>query len=536
MSINKLFTTYTGILTLATSVIILSNANAVDNIKSQSNTSKKIPVKTVKYTTNIKNKPVENIKNNDNGDAEINPYLTSEQRDYLMRTEHNVKKFIKVKNQDTEFVVGGEFDVSYGNTQQTESFDRVVNNTSDSPCSSIPGNNTAGSNRCKSNGNSIATNGKLSFSVTKHMDAETKYGAYFKLNANPSKAGNGSYNNADSTFLFMEKKSFGRLEIGSNDGAANQIKISALKIARATGGIDGSWSDWVVNSSYYLDPSDKIKYVKNLFLKAPYLPYIDEGLKKSNKITYLSPQISGFSFGVTYMPDVSLSGTTGETIKLFKDHGYINVVDAAIGYNKEINSNININLSLSCEYGQAKTYIIGAAATTSELAYNKEEKVNNLRAWEVGGQIKFNKIFTVATSYGDSGESGMLTDYKLYNGMKKQNKFWTAGLSYEQNKFGASFTYMQSRSAGRLNIINSNEFLGYADYYTDNDSFYNTISDLPIDRPYNKLELFSLGVDYKIVDGFMPYAEITRAVFTSPIPKIKSNTANVIILGTKVSF
>ena len=55
----------------------------------------------------------------------------------------------------------------------------------------------------------------------------------------------------------------------------------------------------------------------------------------------------------------------------------------------------------------------------------------------------------------------------------------------------------------------------------------------------NTLKLFSLGVDYKLAPGFMPYAEYSNFKFedyNGTTTKVDSNTGHVYMVGTKLAF
>jgi len=218
------------------------------------------------------------------------------------------------------------------------------------------------------------------------------------------------------------------------------MKVSADKIARATGGINGDFLDWVPRSASYFN--DFSTDLSELFINSPYLPRIGQYIKESNKITYYSPMLNGITFGISYTPDANNIGTTYFENNTFSQSGYRNVFEGGFVYSTPLSEDIRLSLSGTAQIGSAKSF-----------AYQRNKgrwqilDVNNLVAWEGGIECEYKGVAVVG-SYGDWGKSGTLKDKKLISGMLKQGRFWTVGAAYTYGKLGVSITYMLSHRAG----------------------------------------------------------------------------------------
>lgn len=441
-----------------------------------------------------------------------------------------LRSYVKTANSDTQLLIGGSLNVQYGMVSQESPF--KIAKDKNFYC------NLAGSSRCNGSQQALATDGKLMFSILRQSGNGTDYGVVLKLNVNPSIETDGSSTDADRTYVFIQNPQWGRVEAGSNDGAGNLLKVAPLKIARATGGIDGDWSNWVYALAYDTNDNNFPKTnLSSMFVTAPYLPYSLDAKKKANKITYLTPQIRGWSFGVSYIPDVNFVGTSYEARKVWQKE-YKNVLDMAARYQYSLNKNTLLQFSAIAEVGKARSFVYddtNAQGTVETKTANR----NNLKAWELGAQLSY-KNLSMAVAYADQGKSGMLSDRELDYGMKKQSKFASFGVAYVQDKLGMSMTCMRGRSAGKIATYTvkstttgdssvTTKFAGYV-----NDGVVHPSVDGG--KKYNTLDLLSLGVDYQLLEGIMPYVEVTRFKVKSPIPTIVANKGSVLLVGTKISF
>lgn len=128
----------------------------------------------------------------------------------------------------------------------------------------------------------FATDTELHVFVTGKADNGLSYGATIEFEADA-----GNSNNVDEvwTHLFGD---WGRIELGSADGAGDQLEIFAPTGFTASGGAaDGNWEvfNWSTASGQVMYSTGKIWDTSD-----------------ATKLTYLTPEFAGFRAGVSYAP------------------------------------------------------------------------------------------------------------------------------------------------------------------------------------------------------------------------------------------
>lgn len=438
--------------------------------------------------------------------------------------EKNTSVGLKADN-GVEVQIGGTLEVQYGNVEQKKDLKDPNGINGGIPDRDNLNKMLLASKFTDKVDRGFANNTKLKFKAKKKdIGCNLEYGGLVELNADVSQSATFNRNVANKTMIYLQGE-IGRAELGSYDGAGDTLKISAINIAKATGGIDGDYSNWVPFKAV----SKKYNYAMNpLFLTDAYLPYSTDHAKKSNKATYYTPNLNGLTFGVSYVPDVDIKGTSAETIQ-YRTGGYKDVIDTGIKYQTKLNNDFELAGSAIAEFGKAKN-ITFSDQSKFNPALTKDSilKRKNLRAWEVGGQLGY-KGFILAGSYGDWGKSGKVV--KAVNGannelpladMKKNDtKYWTLGTSYSYDKFGASLTYMNGKR-GLGSIASLYDYLA--------------ATVLDSNATYQKSESISVGVEYQALPGLLPYAEFTNFRYKTKLPDIKANKGNVVLTGVKISF
>jgi len=332
-----------------------------------------------------------------------------------------------------------------------------------------------------------------------------KYGGKISLYADTSPHYNGNIIRiADTVSTFVESP-YGKAEFGNGTSASLQMQISANNIARLPGGINGKAQKWMSEFVYLPGATNDYDKFSSHFIKWPVLPIDNEHESAAGKVSYFTPKVYGLQAGVSYVVDSELHGTVAKTQSVAKtaDKEYKNIIDGAIKYEGKFNE-IELTTALTGQMGDAKR-------KTAALARN------DLRAWELGAMVKYHG-FSLAGSYSDWHHTGA-PKIKV-PGLKYGASYWTAGLGYEQGNLGTSITYFNSRRA------NINNVHPVADATNPNNK---------PDVGFNRFELVSLGVDYKLAPGFMPYAEVS--VFrTKHKGAALSNKGSIILAGTKLTF
>lgn len=348
---------------------------------------------------------------------------------------------------------------------------------------------------------------EISVKVDGKTDSGLGYGGEVWLEADvdgdPSDNGGTDNNNqginASKTFVYLDGN-WGRFEGGSNVGPDATMKVDASSIARATGGIDGSWYYFAnANTTFIARPDLPMNFGLtggNGAFGANFNAFLgDESTENLTKLTYYTPRWNGLQAGISYAPSDQERGqqvsaatradnTAAMTIGGGGDTTTVSQAEGIwqAGINWEGNfSGFNIKAAATGEAGSAET-----------------ANYEDLRAWNFGGSIGY-MGFSLAGSYGDWSDS-----LRLNTSNVDDNDYWTVGGAYEYGPFGVSVTYMKSNM--ELTSTTDNEF--------DN---------------------LSVGVDYKMAPGFTPYLEASWYE-QDAVTLANDNDGSVVIAGTLLSF
>lgn len=254
-------------------------------------------------------------------------------------------------------------------------------------------------------------NTRVDVNVNGKADNGLGYGAVIRLQADVTPAEDNSGFNADKTYLFLES-GLGRVELGANTDAAKALKVDSSNFARASGGIDGAFDNFINLGG--LTGTQQ-------FIFFPRLPTANaKGVTEdANKITYYSPRFQGFQFGGSFTPDQGDTGSaTGFTGELNGD--YENVFNVGVNYAAQVDQ-VGVTASLTGEFGQSES-----------------AAVEDLEAFQVGVNLEY-QGFSFGGSYGDWSESGQAT-----GGANNDSKYWDVGAAYETGPYGVSIGYLNS--------------------------------------------------------------------------------------------
>ncbi len=321
------------------------------------------------------------------------------------------------------------------------------------------------------------TDNVITVRVNGKTDAGLGYGAGIDLAADTTDNNDSAGTNAERTFVYVDGK-WGKLQGGSDLGVTNTMKIDAARIARASGGIDGDFTNFMTSTTgrTIATPDLYLDYGTTAGSQLG-----DESQQNVNKISYYTPRFSGFQAGVSYLFDTNGSSRGQVLSRADNNSGQAeNVVLGAINYEGKF-SNVGVNLGATGEYGNA------------EVATQ-----NDLRTYQFGAKFDY-MGFSLAGSYGNLGDS--LQTKTTAN--DSSTRFWTVGGAYETGPFGASVTYIDSQ--------------------VDGGTTHNDFSNL------------SFGVDYKLAAGLTPYAEV-NVVKLDPTGTANDNDATVVLVGTQLAF
>ena len=215
---------------------------------------------------------------------------------------------------------------------------------------------------------------EIRFAASGVADNGLNYGFKVELNANTS----------DTTIADEVVAQFGgtwgRLELGDEDGAEDTMQLGAESVMGGSGGIDGSYGmvlfDW------------------NNVRTAPALV---GDTSDATKITYYSPNFSGLTAGVSLTPtqhdgqDVGAAGPWEDSIGL------------GVKYSAE---HSGVSVAVSGVYVTASSTVVG---------------INDVSSWSLGGTAGFGAV-SFGASYTDSGSSLMVSG--------RNDSYWNAGVGY----------------------------------------------------------------------------------------------------------
>ena len=314
------------------------------------------------------------------------------------------------------------------------------------------------------------------------------------------------------SFIFLEKKTFGRFELGDTEGPSKKMKFDAGYKFGGTGGISGDWWRYINVPDFYLTYSDTVDTAGNStvssdvqdfdgsgnkgFIIRPDSPLahgytpeygaykIDDTLTIT-RVAYYSPRISNFQFGVSYAPDSGQRGASyyGEG---FSDNGdVVDIIDWGFNYVQQFSNDFGIAASYTGEMGYAED---------TDILYNDAFVQKDLFAHSIGF-YGFKGNFNFSASVGMWGDSLMFVKSDLPSSDEDYRDadadYTTFGLGYQFGAYKISFANMNStyrqqeftmssvafdyRMTKNLNIyaeVNSYEFDVFSD---DQATSYNSV-------------------------------------------------------------
>ncbi len=179
---------------------------------------------------------------------------------------------------------------------------------------------------------------ELHFNAEGTADNGLTYGFHAELEAD----GGDDANTVEESYLYLAS-SLGRVNLGSEDGAAYLLQVAAPS---ADANIDGL--------RQYINPFNADSVAADAFLAGDGLDYDNDTTGTSEKVTYLSPNWSGFQFGASFTPEIndgpgdidSASGTAG-----FADDADGAFYEGALRYEGTFN---NVGFAVGGGYGQGE--------------------------------------------------------------------------------------------------------------------------------------------------------------------------------------
>jgi outer membrane protein OmpU len=418
---------------------------------------------------------------------------------------------------DFDIKLGGDLDFQAGFRSQKKSY----------TLDSASGNDSGSQQGITANNKNVGfdTTAELYLDARNTTAQGMTYGAHVGIETTTASNRNIDNKHANTSYLFMEHKDMGRLEAGSNADAANSMMVSGASVASATGGVAGDWWKYVVLSSksstgtelnripdasnFILTPEVSMDYINLLPGSSNVSTAGKAGLvpntEKARKLTYYTPKFNGFQVGLSYAPDLSNKGSVASLPSVETANGGVsNAFSLGLGWDGKIQKDHMVKVAATGVFGDPK-HVSGTVV-----------KKHDTREMGVGAMYMFKEMLSVALGYTNYDKTGLLKPATTTTSLGAKKGFaYTGGIGLAMDKFTVSLTGMIS------------------------------------EKNKNKATLYSLGADYKMAPGLMPYAEVTmfdlkqkraQDATTGAISDISPSTdktknkGTAFILGTKVKF
>lgn len=374
------------------------------------------------------------------------------------------------------------------------------------------------------------TEATLAASVAQTVDDIT-YGGKLVLVPTTKSKTSASYNGSH---IFVESN-FGKVEVGSPYDAGSKMRVIGDQIVAATGST-GNWARYAnltkCKNMKYFGTNDSIKggvapefvdYKEYFFdsLFRTQLDQLHDKAEPARKISYFTPKMQGFQFGISYIPD---SGNTGGTVhnedplksksgiadvKAERTDTFVlnrNVKDAfsaGVTYEHNISDGVDLKLAATGEYGKAadKIRLMADKGKDNHGTEKEAYKPADLKTYNLGAVLTYGS-FSYAASYGSLGKS--LTA-KEYHKTGRNTWYYNGAVAYSQGPIKTSISYFKS------------------------------------DRFKSTVDAVALGTEYKFLPGLVPYAEIAcfqakgRPAHYPEAPK-KKTKGTVALIGAKLKL
>jgi hypothetical protein len=223
------------------------------------------------------------------------------------------------------------------------------------------------------------------------------YGAKVELQ-NSTGGSSASSVGTDEASLYLGG-TWGRIELGDFDGAADTLKIYAPLVGIEQ--IDGDYGDFAGSQPAF----------------GIHIPNSGD----ATKVMYLTPRFAGFQAGVSYTPE---SDSQAQNVVAIKNStNYKDWIDGGVNYT-----------------GEFSGFSVALGATVSSASgQNGAVPLEDFTAWNVGAQVGFGG-FLVGGGYVDADDFNTPTTGSIGG----DQSVWHAGISYTAGPFAVGASYMDA--------------------------------------------------------------------------------------------
>lgn len=292
------------------------------------------------------------------------------------------------------------------------------------------------------NGTHVNGNTEVHFTGRNTLDNGLTVG--FKVELEGDAFGTGAI---DESVLFVSSPDYGRFEIGMEDGAGIRMNLGGPSVGFAAN--SGTWTDFLVAPS--------------LAAAAVGLGYCDPGYTTicgetgdSPKITYFTPRVSGFQFGVSYTPDPGAGGNNRTFIGVGAapavGNGVNHWTEVAINYTETFGP-VDVGAYAGLNWAESKPGNMTGQDAFMGLT-SAVSTTEDFLAWGAGGNVSW-AGFTFGGSYFKVEEG--LRGLAVPTGgaapgvvVTNEGDGFEVGLSYGQGPWSFGVQYFQGVSEGYI--------------------------------------------------------------------------------------
>lgn len=325
----------------------------------------------------------------------------------------------------------------------------------------------------------------------------------------------------DRNFIEVGHDKFGTTQFGAVGGVEDSMSKAGLTLIGGAAGMDGTFAGNYNMSSGVTDGVHIYGYTK-----------------RANKISYITPNVSGFQVGVSFTPNTSNAGRLGPNFESQNKPGIGN--QSGIYPNKDYAAFGLANTAIATTYSNtwdqlslqlAAIYVMERSRLKGDT---QQFKVNNLSAYQLSATVGYGDI-RFATSFTDNGKSRLPKDANC--ALKAGNAVL--------NTSGAAVntTDLNTGDAGKAWDFATQYTMGAYQFAA---GYFETVRKVNTNSKA-RFQIVTLTADWNALPGLKFFAEAdvaksgnTQAAVNQANGMGKSgmgrNSGNTFIVGSKVSF
>ena len=301
-------------------------------------------------------------------------------------------------------------------------------------------------------------------------------------------------NQTDETYLYVSGN-FGRVNLGSEDGAAYLLQVAAPS---ADSNIDGLRSSiQAINTTTFTTGAAGGSYAAGTAILLDYdhvadLSLVETAVQSTDRLTYLTPKWNGFQAGLSYAPELGQNSVVNNVAgQGFNDNvgDLEDIWEIAARWDGEFEG---FGISAGAGYSNASTEVDAAAG-----AFGSDD----LEVWNAGLNFTF-QAFSLGGAYLTSNNA---TDGAAINA---DTDTWVVGAAWDNGPYHLGVSYFNQENE---------------------EDVYGTAGDLEIDR-------IAVGAGYTYGPGMSVRAAAAFGESEANDPAVADRDFSQFTIGTDVAF